>query len=452
MKKIFTVFIIFLSMLIVLGGCASKRYTKKATKLEAMGQYANAADLYYQAIVIKNTNVEAFAGLKRTGQMSLSKKLSEFNKSYNNQNNKEAVYLYEDARNYYNKISGVGIDLNFPTFYNEYYEEVKNIFLENQYYEGSTLLTEEKFAQAENVFKEIVRIQPNYKDSKDKLITATYEPKYRDGLQKMDIGKYRQAYYTFDDIIKGAGAYKSSYDLKAESLNKGTITITIEKIKNLSGTTNIETNLESKVITEIQSFNNPFIKIIDSNNQNRVASSQNNSNSIAATDLSLYCEISKFTYNKGTVETIEKKGYLRKKVKVLNRESEEYEYKNEYSKVKYNEYKMSRTLDMNFMYKLVDKRTGEIKATTSKQVLVRDDIHYAKYTGDNKNLVPGYWKYLILSSEEDYINDRSSEINKLNSLLTARSQIKDYNTLSIEAINETAGIISNGVNKFVNEN
>jgi len=429
-------------MLIILGGCASQRYTKKATKLEAMGQYYEAAELYYQAIKIKNTNIEAFAGLKRTGQMSLSKKLSNFNQSYNNQNNKEAVYLYEDARDYYNKISGVGIDLNFPSFYKDYYEEVKNIFLENQYYEGSTLLTEEKFAQAETIFKEIVRLQPNYKDSKDKLITATYEPKYRDAQQKMDIGKYRQAYYAFDGIIKGAGAYKNSYDLKAESLKQGTITIVIEKFKNLSGSSGIDNNLESKVITDIQNFNNPFIKLIYSDTQIRASE----------TNFSLYCEISKFTYNKGELKTTEKKGYLRKKVKVLNRETEEYEYKTEYDKVTYYEYEMSRTLNMNFMFKLIDKRTGEIKVTSSKNITTRDDIHYAKYSGDRKNLVPGHWKYLKTSSSEDYVNDKYADTNRLNSLLDSRSQIKDYNTLSTEAINEAAAIISNEVNNYVNEN
>jgi hypothetical protein len=43
--------------------------------------------------------------------MTLSKKLSEFNKAYNNQENKEAVYLYEDSRKYYDKIAAVGVEI-----------------------------------------------------------------------------------------------------------------------------------------------------------------------------------------------------------------------------------------------------------------------------------------------------------------------------------------------------
>ncbi len=454
MKKTITFLTIMLSLILVLGSCASKRYTKKATKLEALGQYVEAADLYYQAVVIKKTNLEAFAGLKRTAQMTLSKKLSEFNKAYNNQQNKEAVYLYEDAKKYYDKISAVEVELSFPTYYDEYYEEVKNIFLEDQYYEGSTLLDQEKFAQAEKIFNEIVRLQPNYKDSKDKLITATYEPKYRDALQKMEMEKYRQAYYIFDEIIAGADVYKSSYDLKAECLKKGTITITIDKVVNNTTTTGIESNMESKIITKIQAYNNPFIKLIDSNNSLRSTNTNNTHASSVGkiSDVTLYCEISKFSYNKGRQEKIEQRGYLKKRVKVLNRETEEYEYKTEYDKVIYYEYKMSRSLDMTYMFKLVNNRSGEILATASKNVYTKDEIHYARYEGNKKDLVPGYWKSRKTSHPDDYINDNNSSIRKLNSLLNARSQIKDYNTLSNEAITEASDYISNEINNFVNEN
>lgn len=41
--------------------------------MEALGQYADAADMFYYAVQAKRTNVEALAGLKRCGQMTLSK-------------------------------------------------------------------------------------------------------------------------------------------------------------------------------------------------------------------------------------------------------------------------------------------------------------------------------------------------------------------------------------------
>ncbi|MDD3686705.1 MAG: hypothetical protein PHE56_08055 [Bacteroidales bacterium] len=454
MKKIFTVSMIMLSLLIVLGGCATKRYTKKGLKLEAMGQYSEAADMFYQAVVIKNTNLEAMAGLKRCAQMTLSKKLSEFNQAYNNEKNKEAVYYYQEAKAYYDKMMAIGCELNFPSFYEEYYNEAKDTYLEDKYYEASKLLDEERFAESETILREIVKIQPNYKDVKDKLIVAVNEPKYREGLRLMEAGLYRKSYYIFDGIIQAAGAYKSSYDLKSECLNKGTMTISVEPVKNYSSTTGIEGLLQSKVIAGIQAANNPFIKLIDSQQagSGKTFQSSTTAPKVTAPNALLYVEITKFTYNKGQLQEFEKRGYLRKKVKVLNRETGEYENKTEYDKVTYKEFKMSRTVDMTVTYKLVNGKTGEIYKTSSKTIQTRDDINYARYTGDATNLVPGYWKDLKTASPEDYITDRPEAIKELNNMLNARSQIKDYNTLSGEATDGTASDISNAVIDFVNQN
>ncbi len=454
MKRLFTITAIVLSLALVFGSCASKRYTKKGLKLEALGQYSESADMFYQAVVIKKTNLEATAGLKRTAQMTLSKKLSEFNQAYNNENNKEAVYYYQDAKAYYDKITAIGVELNFPSFYVDYYNEVKDTYLEDRYFDGSKLLDEEKFAEAETIFREIVKLQENYKDAKDKLITATNEPKYREALRLMDNALYRKAYYAFDNIIKAAGAYKSSYDLQKECLEKGTMTISIAAIKNNTTTTGIESILESKIISGIQASNNPFIKLIDSQNQYRKTFDSN----VEPTSVQklptaiLNCEIAKFVYNKGQNQEFEKRGYLRKKVKVLNRETGEYETKTEYDKVTYKEYKMTRTLDMTVTYKLIDGKTHVIYKTNTKTLQTKDEIYYAKFTGDASNLVPGYWKDIKTTSPEDYINDNPNALKELNNLLGARSQIKDFETLSGEATDAAAQDISKAVIDYVNEN
>lgn len=453
MKKTFTVSIIMLTLLMILGSCATQRYTKKGIKLEAMGQYSEAADMFYQAVIAKRTNIEAMAGLKRCGQMTLSKKLSEFNQAYNNEKNKEAVYYYQDAKAYYDKIKAAGCELNFPGFYEEYYNEAKDTYLEDKYYEASKLLDDERFAESETLLREIVRLQPNYKDTKDKLIVSVNEPKYREGLRQMEMSNYRNAYYVYDGIISAAGAYKSSYDLKNECLTKGTMTIRIEPVRNLSGTSGIEALLQSKIISGIQSSNNPFIKLIDSQySGGKTFESSNAPTNTILPNAILYVEIPKFVYNSGSLTEYDKRGYLRKKVKVLNRETSEYETKTEYDKVSYKEYKMTRTVDMTVTYKLVNGKTSEIYKTASRSIQSRDDIYYAKYAGDANNLVPGYWKHSLTKSSEDYISDKPEATRELKSLLNSRSQIKDYNSLTGEITDATAAEVSRAVVDFVNQN
>jgi hypothetical protein len=243
---------------IALFGCASNRLTRKGVKMEQAGIYDHAADYYYQAYLKKNTNIEARLGLQRTGQMVLDRKLSDFNKAYNQGKNEEAVYHYLESEKYYNKIKNTGIDLNFPSYYTDYYNEVKDIYLDDKYIEALNLLQAEKFNQAENILREIVELQPNYKDAAEQLKIAIYEPLYRQSMQDMEIGKYRSAYYGFDNIVSKFGDYKESIDLRAECLEKAIVNITIAPIEIKVNNTYLASTLESKIISEIKTLGNPF--------------------------------------------------------------------------------------------------------------------------------------------------------------------------------------------------
>lgn len=435
MKRLIVIFT-FLSVLITVFGCASKRYTKQAKKLEDSGQFSEAANLYYNAVIADRTNTDAFDGLKRTGQMTLSKKLSEFNTAYNLQNNKEAIVKYQEAKTYYDKLFKLDVSLNFPSFYNDYYNEVKDIFLEDKYYLGVNLIDNESFSEAEKVFNEIIKLQPNYKDSKTMLTTSIYEPKYRDGLKYIEQKRYRQAYYTFSEIVEKEN-YKSSFDLKNESLKKGTITIAVLPITDHSYNNEIKSSLQNKIINSIQSLNNPFIKILESNTNS---------------DLVLSCEIINFNYDQGVLKDAEKRGYKRKTVQVLNKETQQYENKTEYDKITYTEYSMSRNINMTVTYKLTNNQTKEIYNSDTKSIRVGDDIRYAKYNGDISTIVPGYWEKSSGASSKDKVNDDIPSVRELKSLFTARSKIKDYNTLSLEIINSFSGTISKTINDYILEN
>ncbi|HRT80638.1 MAG TPA: hypothetical protein P5538_06840, partial [Bacteroidales bacterium] len=147
----------------------------------------------------------------------------------------------------------------------------------------------------------------------------------------------------------------------------------------------------------------------------------------------------------------EKRGYLKKQVKVTNRETGE-EVKIKYDKVTYKEFFMNRSVDLNFSYKLINGKTNVILKTASRNYIAKDEVNYARYQGDTKNLVPGYWKWLFISSSEDYISDNPESIKALQNLLNARSQIKDYKTLAEEVVNKTAAEISEAVIDYVVKN
>lgn len=260
MKKI----LFILTVILLVTGCASKRNTKKAIKFEQAGLYEDAAEYYYIAVKKKASNVDAKLGLRKTGQQTLDKKLSDFSMVYKQADYQKAVYNYLEAEKYYNKVKGVGVELNFPDYYKEYYEEAKGDYLNKKYTDGLDKLNREDFAAALQVFEEIRRIDANYKDVKDQLIIAKYEPMYRDANQYLENGLYRKAYYTFDNVIKGAGTFKQSVTLKEEALTKGTISILVInfEFQRLSNRDDASA-LTAKVKGNLSKSDNPFIKILD---------------------------------------------------------------------------------------------------------------------------------------------------------------------------------------------
>ena len=66
-------------------GCnGSKAFVKRAAKMEEAGMTAQAANLYYTAVIKKPTNVDAMVGLKRTGQIVLAQHISSFDQAVMN--------------------------------------------------------------------------------------------------------------------------------------------------------------------------------------------------------------------------------------------------------------------------------------------------------------------------------------------------------------------------------
>lgn len=455
MNRSIIILLLVLTGITLFSSCVTRRLVKKAEKLEEQGMYVDASELYYQALQRNRTHEKALIGMRRSGEFTISRMLSDFNRAYNEQRNQEAVNYYLRAKAYHERIKRVNVELNFPSFYHDYYNEVKNIFLEDKYFEGMNHLQNESFVQAEQAFREIVRVQPNYRDVAEQLNIAVFEPIYRESLALMDNGKYREAYFKLENIINNLGTYKDSHDLRRESLQKGSITIAIAPVKNSSTQRGIERNIENEIITQIQNQNNPFIKLIDQTRPTssaRSTSSAGSSVRFAAPDATLYCEIVSFNYNAGKLAEKTVPGYLKRRVKVKNQETGRDEYRTEYDKVTYKEFNMTRTINMNISFRLINDRSGHILKTGSKTLRAADNIHFARFDGNNDNLVPGYWENKSSSSDKDEIRDNRRAVQELQSLLSARDRIKTFESLATEIYTNSSAFVATEINTFVINN
>ncbi len=441
--------ILFLLAGILLWGCASKRYAKKGFEFEQAGYYEKAADMYYESLLRNQNNVDAAIGMKKNGQLTLDKKLDGFMNNYKADMAKEAVTSYRDAEAYYKKIQQVGIELTFSQEYKAPYEEMKNVYLEKIYNEAYLLLQDEEFKKAEQVFNEITAIDPNYGDVDELKQKAHYEPIYRKGNEYMRQDKNRSAYFEFKKINDNLSDYKDSKELMDQALKNALFTIALVDFKNHTNQMDINKQLQSLIEKDITNKNSLFIKIIDRGSQDRITEEQmltlegkvdpnvsSKAGKMLGVKAFLMGDVLSYTVHKGNLARTEKRGYIKETKSVEKDGQKKEEYK--YHKTKYFEFTQENKVSCRFQYKLVSAETSEVLLSNIVNMDASDQIHYARYQGDKKNLVPGYWKDMKKDLPEDVVKDNSSDNRELRRLLNASQSIKSTDVLQRELNSDIA--------------
>ncbi len=442
-------------------GCKSKRYVNKAMKLENSGLYTDAANMYFYSLEANRNNIDAKIGLQRTGQMVLEDKIEEFTEQYNNGSTKAAVYTFRDAENYYKKLSVLGVRLELSEDQRAYYDEVEDLYLNKLYQEAVKALELEEFKSAEPVFREILSLDANYKDTKTKWIIAKYEPIYRMGTDNLTNNMFRKAYYNFDAIIDGTGGYKNSLELKNEALRNAMITIAIVPFSYQgSRQRDFASKLGTKLVSSINNLKSPFYKVIS----DRVIQSAPIANYKG--DPTKYIQWLKSTgaeveakailtggvikiYSKtGSLQRTEKHGYTKRTIEVLNKITNEKEKKTVYDKVIYYEYKKRNLVQISLNYALTRMDNGEIVVSDIFTSEKTDEIHYAGFNGDYKSLVPGYWKKIDKESDSDKVYDDRSSINHLRTLFNNEKKISSTYEIEAHILNQASTSIADHISNY----
>ena len=357
------------------------------------------------------------------------------------------------AKEYYQRLSSNGIRLDFPDTYDEQYNDVKNILVEERYKKGIKLLNEENFNECEPIFKEILTLENGYKDVKELWQTAHYEPLYRQGKSYLENRQYRKSYYTFNTIIVETGGYKEAVQLKQDALNAAIYPITVKPFENINSEPAFGFKLRSSLISALTNSENPFLKVIDKTKRDEMLNEQklglsgitNQNSSAQAGKLLgekaiLTGKVLYLNGSQGNLFKTEAKGYY-KVVKYNNVNGQNVPYY-EYLKIKYYIFNQTNSVSCTFKYQLTSSETGSILISDEIPLTKSDAIQYAYYNGDYKNIVPGNWKWELVSSPEDKIYTDLFSIINLQSTFTANRNIKSVdnliNELSAELTQKTS--------------
>ncbi|HPX04306.1 MAG TPA: hypothetical protein PLC17_00095 [Tenuifilaceae bacterium] len=456
MKRFYLLFLA-VSMIVAFSSCASKKYAKRGSKYEQAGMFEQAADMYYQSLVAKSSNIDARIGLQRNGERVLDDKGFRISQAYMDGDDKRTVLAYLDARDYRDKLSAVGVKLEIPSRAADQYNEVKPRYLEKTYGEAQLLLDEEKFAQAEEKFKEIKRIDPSYQSVDALMGVAKWEPVYREGKGYFERGLYRKSYYTFDKILKSQSAYKDAEVLKGEALEKGLLTLAITTFKNKTRSPEATGLLMGYVKKSLVDLKNPFVKVVDIQNADQFAEQQKRAleqgssikvGQLLAAKALLNGNITSFANQPGKLLRQEKTGYLKIVTKKKVPGSVEEKVEVTYKKVSYIEVKRANRVDCSFSYELTSTETGAILVSDAMNLMASDGVHYAEFDGDHKKLVPGYWVHIDKDDPKDKVYDNPNAVSELRALLDSKRTVKEVNVLKEEVALMVAERVSQAINNY----
>lgn len=455
MKKI--ILISTLALLVASTGCVSKKYLKRGIKYEEAGLWELAAESYIQSLTSKRDNLDAIVGLKRTGQKVIDEKCYKSIAAYESDNLNEAVYDYLDAVDFSKRTSSLGVELMVNSRATDYFKDAKPRYIETLYAQAQQQMDAEKFQQAEALLDEIKKLEPDYGNVKEMLKVSKCEPLYRQGKQLMESGYYRKSYGNFNQIVTEFGSYKDAAMLMGDALQKAIITI---KVNNFAGgycTKALTQRIQSSVVASVNTLNNPFVKIVDSDNTIQIIEEQQRSltqgsdievGKILAAKAILTGEVLECKQDAGRLNKSDKRGYLKEVTKVKNPVTGETENKVEYKKVSYEVYSIQNRVTFSLKFQLTSTETGAVMVSDIARSQQADETTYAVFNGKPEKLVPGYWENINKDSPKDFVSDNPTDVSALQKMLQARREISSVDQLTDKAIAALSKQVSERINRY----
>lgn len=394
--------ILILFVAAIASGCATSRsFSKKGLKLEEAGLLEEAARMYYTSLQKNRTNVDAKIGMKNTGQVVLNNKLQEFVQLKSFDKKKEAVAAWEDALNYSNRVSSLGVELTVAEFYMKDYEDMELAYIEELYDEGLALMDSGEYEKAEARFKEIARLDPEHNEATDMADVAYCEPFYKAGKEAFELGNYREAYENFDSVIGRVPMYKDAAAYRQESLDLGLFTVALLPFENATTRNGLDAKVEAYALEAMTGVKDPFLKVVDRANMELILEEQKlglsgvideesavNVGELIGAQAILTGTVLSYSPVEGDVQRSMREGFERYSVKRLNRETNKYYFETKYRKTNYQEFTRQNTVSVSFQYKVISLKTGEIIKSRIIEQSETSTATWAEYDGELQNLFP----------------------------------------------------------------
>ena len=188
--------------------------------MEKAGNFKQASELYLGVLFRKQNLPEIENALRRSAQLHISETaFSIANK--NEKGDKEGVVNeYYNLNTFVNQVNAFTKNLDIDQQTKAIYNKNLDQYLIGQYDLGIKYLSEQKFTEAESIFNNVSRLNPNYKDTPKQLSIAVNEPVYLKGIQLYGEKKYMQAHEKWNEVYTREANYKDVKNKLQQALNE----------------------------------------------------------------------------------------------------------------------------------------------------------------------------------------------------------------------------------------
>ncbi len=265
---LFKKIVFLLAIVIVAFSCGVNKTMKKGAQFESAGMFKDASDLYYKAWLKKPDKPEVKIALKRASQVYFDELNESIIREFKNGDYKATVDNYLVALGFALKTEKTGINLKMDPLAEQYYQDAKSNYLEKQYLQGQKNLMEKNYREAERIFEEVFKLDPDYKDTRALLNEAVNEPLYQDGLRLYGENKFMDAYGKWAKVAKADKEYKDVNNLMQQALNErykeGTLLLMDENFKDaanaLGDVYRVDPNFKEVKTQYIEARNEPIYR------------------------------------------------------------------------------------------------------------------------------------------------------------------------------------------------
>lgn len=181
---------------------------KQAYELEMAGMFKEAADLYYKAAVNKPQRIEYRTALRRAGMMHTESVSQAITDAYRQGQYETVVYDYRTLTSFTSRLNNLGANIRIDNSVVNMYNTARENYLTERYDQGLNLLGQGRYDEAKVVFERISDIQPDFRDTRTYLNTATLEPIFQRGNALFGQGNYMQAYNEWRIVSQTDPNYK----------------------------------------------------------------------------------------------------------------------------------------------------------------------------------------------------------------------------------------------------